>query len=117
MDDDVYVARMHAFYQALRPHAVVQRLVDEQAYHLTPATVGVHVRQSDTYGYFLSGIIPVELFAREMEGALRQCPETTFLVCSEDPDARAFLQARFGERILPRTVGTEADDRYSVFGQ
>lgn len=95
-------------YLRLKPD--VQALIDRfQAEHFRPQMVGLHIRGPGRIDggvpqlrrrFSASNEVPVEVFFRQVDEALRLLPEAGIFACSDSSVVISQVQARYGSRVI-----------------
>ena len=86
-------------YQVFRPVAAIQKKIDTLVLQFKPSTIGIHIRATDHITSIKNS--PFFLFENKIEEELRQNPEVTFFVATDNEDYQNCLLQKFGkEKIL-----------------
>lgn len=86
-------------YQLFKPVPAIQKKIDMLVLQFKPSTIGIHIRATDHITSIKNS--PFFLFENNIEEELRQNPEVTFFVATDNEDYQNCLLQKFGkEKIL-----------------
>lgn len=100
------------YHQVFRLNPFMQQQVALVQKQLPPATIGVHIRRTDNIDSIRQS--PLEAFEKRIVGYLRNHPDATFYLATDDYDVQTAFRNRFGERIIIRNGPLVRDSKEGI---
>ena len=91
------------------PH--IKKLIDDIICQYGIRTVGIHIRRTDNVAAIKNS--PVELFYKEMDEEIRENPDVTFFLATDNDCLKTEIKNRYGARIITYNSSL---NRYSLEG-
>lgn len=88
----------YSFEGLFRPIKALQRRIDALTRTFTSPIYGVHIRRGDHTTAMAHS--PVAAFRERMHALLRDAPQATFYLATDDADVKAALQAELGAHVV-----------------
>jgi hypothetical protein len=83
-------------YQIFKPVADIQKTIEVMALQFTSATIGIHIRATDHVASIKNS--PFYLFENKIDEELRNNPEVTFFIATDNEDYQNTLLQKFGKK-------------------
>lgn len=95
------------YHQVFRLNTFMQQQVAEAQQCILPTTIGVHIRRTDNVDSIRQS--PLQAFETKMDNQLKDYPDTTFYLATDDPNVQEAFCKKYGKRMIIRK-GTLARD-------
>lgn len=95
------------YHQVFRLNTFMQQQVAEAQQCISPTTIGVHIRRTDNADSIRQS--PLQAFETKMDKQLKDYPDTTFYLATDDQKVQEAFCKKYGKRMIIRK-GTLARD-------
>lgn len=81
-------------YQLFKPKSGIQKKIDQLTLNFNPGVIGIHIRSTDNIDSIINS--PFELFIKKIEDELKDNPEATFFLATDNENYQSTLIEKFG---------------------
>lgn len=100
------------YHQVFRLNALMSQQVALAQKQLPPATIGVHIRRTDNIDSIRQS--PLQAFETKMDNQLKDYPDTTFYLATDDQNVQEAFCKKYGKRMIIRKGTLTRDSKEGI---